>query len=395
MPQTSESQVAPVRPRPRRSFKLIAAAFSLLVALLLGEVVVRALHLVPDMRERLPGLKSLYQPDGEIGYVPRPNVTTEIPDETGRMIAIRTDANGARIDSTGPARADQPAVAVLGDSFTANLTTADGQTLCAALSQQLGGRPVLNFGCLGFSNAQEVALARRWAPKYHIDTLVLAICAANDLTGNLTWARGAKVNDFSLSEPGKLHALARKSQLFTFVFRTLKTHATETRFDDRYDLTRGLDKELLLYDAKRPPAAQAEFDAAVGASAEAITEFKRLADELGARSIVVLIPTKAMVCREALFITNSQMDPRAEQALAAVTKRGYDFDAVRETWQTIAQRAGVRFVDLTDPFRQHRAEVLFGQIDRHWIARGQQLAAEVIAKALGSKDVTWASPPTR
>ena len=83
-----------------------------------------------------------------------------------------------------------------------------------------------------------------------------------------------------------------------------------------------------------------------------------------------------------LFITNSQMDPRAEQALATVAKRGYDFDAVRESWQTIAKRAGVRFADLTDTFRERRDEALFGQIDRHWNARGQQLAAEAIARAL-------------
>jgi hypothetical protein len=368
----------------KRLFKLIALAISLFVALLLGEAFVRVLHLVPDLRDEFPGLKILYAQDAQASYVPRPNATAQVPDETGKLITIRTDSNGMRLDSTA-APTDQPAVAVLGDSFIANLNTPNDQTFCASLSQQLSGKPVLNFGCLGYSNVQEIILARRWLPKYKVDTLILAICACNDLGDNLTFTRGSKPNDFDLEEqePGRLHKIARHSELLTFAFRILQSQRTPpTYFGDHYDLAHGIDKELIQYDAKLPPDAQREFDDAVNVSVDALSDFKKMADQLNARRLVVLIPAKAMIYREILFITDSQLDPRANLALATVIRRGYDFDRIRTTWQSIADRAHLPFFDLTDFFREHKSEILYGQIDRHWTPRGQQLASQAVAAAL-------------
>jgi hypothetical protein len=328
----------------------------------------------------------LYQPDAEIGYAPRANATLDYPDETGRTSPIHTDVNGVRVDSTsGDAREDSPAIAVIGDSFVASLHTPDGQTFCNALSAQLGGRRVLNFGVLGYSNFQEMLLARRWAPKYKIDGLVLVICANNDLGDNLTWRDKTKPNDFTLAAPpGRVHMLARKSQLLTFVTRLARNRAPRTAFENRYDWREGLDKELLQYDRDPPAEAKAALNQAADVSVEALADFRELADEMRVPRLAVLVPAKAMVYREILFSTHSQIDPRARSAFETVAQqgRGFDFDRVRETWRDVARRADVPMLDLTDAFRAHHDETLYGQIDRHWTARGQALAAEEVARAL-------------
>jgi len=380
-----------MNPRVQRWFKLIAAGASLLIAFLAGEVAVRALHLVHghDPADTFPGLMELYAEDAQLGYVPRTNVNLDVPDETGKKHRLRTDENGVRVDSgdnsTAAARGDQPAIAVLGDSFVAGVNAPDGQTFPAVLSQRLGGRPALNFGCLGYSNFQELGLARRLAPRYHIGALVMMICSNNDLGDNLTWSRRNKINDFELRRPGSLHMLARKSQLLTFVTRSLKSHVGRSAWEDHYDFNQRLDKELIQYDAHRPPQAEAEYGAAVTASVEALAEFKRFADELGVPRLVVLIPAKAMVYREVLFTTDSQTGEVAIGALKHLTQRGLDFDALRGTWRDIAGHAGVPFLDLTDTFREHDREALYGQIDRHWNPTGMRLGAEVVAKAMADQ----------
>src|SRR3954453_20078159 len=105
-------------PRVQRRFRLIALAVSLLVALLLGEVAVRAMRLVRSFgpADRFTGFMVLYRADTELSYVPRGSVTVDAPDEAGQSVRIRTDENGVRIDTTAAVNKDEPAVAVVGDS---------------------------------------------------------------------------------------------------------------------------------------------------------------------------------------------------------------------------------------------------------------------------------------
>src|SRR3954463_3033169 len=82
-----------VNPKLQRRFKLIALLLSLLAAFAIGEMFVRAGHLVqgPDPSDPFAGPILLYKPDPELAYVPKPNTHIDWPDETDRVIGITTD----------------------------------------------------------------------------------------------------------------------------------------------------------------------------------------------------------------------------------------------------------------------------------------------------------------
>ncbi len=88
--------------------------------------------------------------------------------------------------------------------------------------------------------------------------------------------------------------------------------------------------------------------------------------QVGSELIVLPIPRKSVVYREML--------PRGEDP------RPHLYGELQEQ----LAEAGVRAVDLLTPYRARGNEVLFRKIDSHWNSRGMTLAAEALAKEMGS-----------
>ena len=156
------------------------ALAGLLLALVLGELLLRGLR-PPLLSERDAAWQArtralhtaLYQPDPELGYVPRPSSAHEMA-----YGVARHDRWGFRDDDPAPAT-DQPRVAMLGDSLVWGELVGEHDTLPARLEAELGVE-VLNLGVSGYATAQEVAWYRRKGRAFDPDLVVLVFCL-NDL----------------------------------------------------------------------------------------------------------------------------------------------------------------------------------------------------------------------
>jgi hypothetical protein len=168
--------------RPEGVARLVLVLGSVVVALLLAELVFRALGL------RWP---AFYRPDAVLGQSLIPHAEGLTDDERPRY--IRINAGGFR--DRERALAKPPGgfrVAVLGDSYVEGKSLADDETLTALLERELAscsalaGREVeaLNFGIAGSGTAQQLLVYRHRARAYDPDVVVLAFFAGNDLRNN-------------------------------------------------------------------------------------------------------------------------------------------------------------------------------------------------------------------
>lgn len=116
---------------------------------------------------------TLYEPDPELGYRPRPDV------------AVQMDYGVARHDRWGfrgegvELVASAPRIAMLGDSLVWGELLAEEDTLPRRLEGELG-LEVLNAGVSGFDTVQEVAWYERRVRAFEPDLVVLVVCL-NDL----------------------------------------------------------------------------------------------------------------------------------------------------------------------------------------------------------------------
>ena len=180
--------------------KTAAAAVSLVVALLISEVMLRALG------DRLPGgIVSERHDLGEVNRDPhwvdsprygrrhRANVDTLNEWREGDIVrmgfipppaspgplhkfSFHTDAEGFR----NPAARDRFDIAALGDSFTDAMTMAGEASWPSRLEGELGV-PVQNYGTAGFGPQQELLVLKDIVAPHRPRTVVLAFFAGNDI----------------------------------------------------------------------------------------------------------------------------------------------------------------------------------------------------------------------
>lgn len=163
--------------RPLATLGLLAG--SLLVALLIGELALRALGV------------SYYwavgkRPDARLGWRPAANVSARQRIEGDAL--VRTNAEGFR-DRDHPLTkpAGSLRIAVLGDSMTEAVQVPVESTWWRVMAGELrdcvGDRPVevLNFGVSGYGTAQQLLAWRHVASRYSPDLVVLGFYQGNDL----------------------------------------------------------------------------------------------------------------------------------------------------------------------------------------------------------------------
>lgn len=180
--------------------KTAAATVSLVVALLVSEVMLRALgdhvpggivaerhdlgevnrdpHWIDSPRygRRLrASVETLNEwRDGDIvrmGYIPSPATPGPL-----HKFTFHTDAEGFR----NPSVRDRFDIAALGDSFT-DAMTMTGEASWPARLEGLLGVPVQNYGTAGFGPQQELLVLKDYVAAHRPRTVVLAFFAGNDI----------------------------------------------------------------------------------------------------------------------------------------------------------------------------------------------------------------------
>lgn len=186
--------------RPLLLLKVTAVAVSILMALVVSEVALRALgDRVP------PGIAAQRHDLGEVNRDPHWEDTTRygrrlrasvdtvnewrdgdvvrmgfIPPSTipGPLhrFSFHTDAEGFR----NPAVRERFTIAALGDSFTDAMTMA-GEASWPARLEAMVGEPVQNYGTAGFGPQQELLVLKDYVAAHRPRTVVLAFFAGNDI----------------------------------------------------------------------------------------------------------------------------------------------------------------------------------------------------------------------
>ena len=210
--------------------KLTLVVVGIVISLFLGECIIRATGLAPEVVSVEKGRFRL-SPNKKIGYEPVPG-----KDYSGKSLDFY-DYRG-KANSLGYRDYEHPLekppgryrILVLGDSITAGLfVPKNEQMFSSVLERTLNMRglkvEVMNFGVSGYDTQQEVETFKERGRQYHPDLVILAYCL-NDRERNdggilatlLAQAHGSK-SAFGNS------SLLHKSALFRFIwYRVLKEH---------------------------------------------------------------------------------------------------------------------------------------------------------------------------
>ncbi|HST51668.1 MAG TPA: SGNH/GDSL hydrolase family protein [Pyrinomonadaceae bacterium] len=183
----SESEEAS---KPRLRVKLAVVAASVVVALLIFEVFLRAVGFTYPV---------FYQPDEVRGYSLRPGMEGWYRKEGEAFIRINSDG----LRDREHAKQKPPGVfriAVIGDSYAEAFQVEQEKAFWSVLErrlqdcQALAGRKVevINFGVSGYGTAQELLTLREKVWDYSPDLVLLALTTNNDVSDNL---RALKLTD--------------------------------------------------------------------------------------------------------------------------------------------------------------------------------------------------------
>ena len=170
------------RPRPGWRVRVAVVAASVLVALLIFELFLRAVGF---------SFPAWYVPDPTRGYAFRPGAEGWHTRE-GRSY-VRVNGDGLR-DREYARRKPEGAlrVAVLGDSYAEALQVAEEDGFTSVLERELARCPalagraveVINFGVSGYGTAQELLTLREKVWAYAPDVVLLAVTTNNDVADN-------------------------------------------------------------------------------------------------------------------------------------------------------------------------------------------------------------------
>lgn len=347
---------------------------------------------------RLYPVYSLIQlPDPELLWLPIPGArrVNFLPaGDGGAAVRLEFDAAGYRGPGLDPAHA-LPRVLVLGDSFVMGAFSPREETFAVRLGEACAarGRPVevVNAGVVGFGPDQAVLRLEREAAAVRPDVVVLGFFAGNDFGDPIrnklvgfapdgTFSRRQHVLDPAAAaafawEPVVVHAARRlgawlhpqpppalsvegELALRLSEWRSYEQNGTVTNlFGDTFDVDVWLEPDAPGGAEKRRLAAAI------------LAWLRRTCEQAGCRPLVVAIPTDQALRDRPLGPIDPARFPRYRRSGAT--------DAVVEA----AGAAGVPVVDLFPTFAAAK-EPLYLDVDGHWNARGQALAADAVVDRL-------------
>jgi lysophospholipase L1-like esterase len=336
--------------------------------------------------------RTMNQFDAALGWTKTPS--TSLRRHTGEFdVTLQTNSRGLREDES--LAYDKPAgtqrVLLVGDSFTLGYTVDRPDTLSELLEARMRaeGRSVevINGGTEGYSTDQEVVWLAREGVKYSPDVIVLQMYE-NDVfwNGQASYLRYPKPKlraDLSpeaalpslgaLSDPGQEPWLERKTALGNLLGGMVGGPSVPILAGPR-----PLPAEW------GPRIRDAEGDG-WPETRLALQVFRLVAEQAGARPLVMVIPDKA------------QVDPRAREAIAEVIgDPGYDPDRPYRGMVAAAKAAGLPVVDTLPAMAaasQGGEQQLYFARDWHTNALGNRVLVQELDQALSSPALL--GPPPR
>jgi len=352
-----------------------------------------------------------FEADERLLYRLVPGATAEfvhLPANGGARIRLQINGDGFRGEELSP-HGQGVRVAVYGDSFVQGAFSDLPDTVAERLEHHLAegiARPVevINAGVAGYGPDQVLRKLADELPRLQPDLVVVALYAGNDF-GDLLRNKFYRLDEagrlrehaFTLDPliAHRMHVARRESVLKRLARETYRRLGGGPAWGDdpaarRSRMEAALAQNLREYDeyvvrgdpvvrelmsdpynadvSLHPDSESARYKVAL---MERILE--KIRDVVRAREtplLLVLIPHPVDVAgRHDSIEVDRERHPE------------YDPRAPTDALARSASELGVRFVDLFDPFQERGAgQLYFGANDDHWNARGQDLAAGLVAR---------------
>ena len=372
--------------------KLLLFATSMLIAVLIMEVVARAV--IEPVPERLEVIRlsasDYYQPDAELGWRPRPNITGS---DDRFEATFRTNSRGLRSpEHEFLKQSDVTRIIALGDSFTWGAGVDDDEIYIRRLEGLLPRTEVVNLGVTAFNLQQSIAYFQREGTRYDGDIVLLGFCLNDIYRSKEAESSGLPYDPMIIASRSHDEAeqdgfrikvfLARNSRLYKVVVDAVDAHKPLARLFVRLGLKDGLfgfdglDTNLTPALAEYPFILEWSFER----TEQELLRLREVAVEAGMRLVVAVIPSLQTV------------DPAALAASIAYTDyedKDFDLEKPYRRLRDFAAKENLEIVIPVDAFRVHTAgqQSLYLTRDMHFNSDGHQIFAEAIASYLSEHPV--------
>lgn len=345
-----------------KSGRVTALAVGLLLSLLLGEGVVRALSLGNTTLSK----GRLHAHDPDAGWICAPGTRARFAKPRSFDVGVTINSRGLR----GPEHAfEKPAgvsrVVLLGDSTVWGHGLEDDETLAAVLERHTSNTEAINLGANGYSTVQELVRLETEGMRYAPDWTVLFF-TPNDLEDNFDDKGGGRPI-VSRRADGGFEIVNRpvRSPWKSSHYQWLRHHSRLFNFVEYAGEMLGQSVRRRARDPRRSaakPAAERRDDV-WGAFRHLLGRVSVLARRDGGRLLVVFSTSQGELRRA--------RDPRRlARRLAA-----------------LCDELGLPYLDPTDDFLEHPdPDRLFLFRDPHWSPAGAALVGRRVAAMVGSPD---------
>lgn len=371
-------------------FWFILLALAGILSLAAAELMLR---LTVKTQDQLPGYVShsnFYTYPSDINF--------SFTNEDGKQISIHTDENGLRNQPGALEKAD---VILVGDSFIFGINTNQEQTLTGCLLRK--GIKAYNAGMGGYSTYNELFLLRNLIRKVHPSSVILFFYLGNDFHDNYFDRSHLSASNaaYTTTRPGSFnlisevkHSLGKlclKSKAGTILYQHVYCRWFKS---PSWKVIASLSlSEMLSY--RLVP--NAEMKIAEEKTDQAFQELAKLGREKGIKIYLVGIPSKAQVYQAFHEISNFSLDDNSRNYALETIKTGYSFARPDQIAHALAAKNGLEYISLLPLFRANRNRNIYYQIDSHWTAQGQKLAADyllhTIFKTAGAQNSQAARTP--
>jgi hypothetical protein len=282
-------------------------------------------------------------------------------------------------------------VVVLGDSYVElqmNAYDSFGKRLA-----KVSGRTVANLGVGAYGPFQYLEMLKRYglekAPKYAL----FCFFEGNDLKDTLIyldWQRGIGFGFLSmLSKPFPLRYLVALKDAALFAVQTVsmpiqtvlagKDGPNDAHPDIAVVRLGSETHKVVLTESDVRPPAKIRSSREWHALTTILEEFKAVATANGIVPMVVFIPTSAHIYAEYSTAQSGANWLRLRDAQASGRAN------IEKSMILLTEELGLRLIDLAPAFDRAAAEgkLLYYPFDTHWNSEGRQVAAEVVAEAIG------------
>ncbi len=355
--------------------RVASAGFALWIALIAAELWVR--RAVPQEAPDIGwGERASLEPDPSLGWKLRPSRQTHL-----RWVTydywVTANSLGFPGPLYAPAKDHTRRILVVGDAFTSAEGVDTDQSWPRLLEAKLRARSgaptaeVLNFAVTGYGPNQYAEAVRQFAPRYQPD-LILVGLFINDYEDAITPnAEFQKSIGFDNPDPNGLAAVLSFRQL-NALLRARIMRVIDQKIRHRPDP----DGYALGQFAQLVPGRNGNVALGRQAVFNRLQQIKQISDGLGARTIVILIPSGPQACNSAAL--------KYWPASIDLASPAFDRDLPQRTTKEIDHQLNIETVDLL-PVLRASPTCLYQTNNMHWTAAGHQSVAAYLATTYADK----------